>query len=727
MMPVKVLFVVLFAFGSFGAVAAPSAEQRLRDIDAVKVGKLRLRPTFVCCGVSYGVGAERAVDFQYRKVGTAGWKQAPKPPYFKETLDCRGSIFGLDEDSDYEVRVLVDRIVAKEGRFRTWASEVPVAKTVVLDPKKVRFPIRLRDRGTSEGWIRYTVKKGEVIDNPTGSACFIFEGARNVLLDDVVMRGCGSSFSVIVTNSVQVRIRNCDISRWGRVGTPDYSRHGMRFNETLPPTREWGINFDGAVVIGERASEVVVERCWIHDPNGEANSWRYFHPAGPEAIFMRRPDHSTVIRWCDFTGSDEHRWNDAVESGGNFDELGGFNRDADVYGNFMNLCNDDCIELDGGQQNVRCFGNRFETALVGVSVQGNMVSPSYVLDNLFSGMGERFGECGQTIKTSGYDWAHSGPWCLVEGNVLWGGGSGLALDGVWQLGRYVVRNNVFCGGQKMSGRPGPSCLSNLVEEGNVFEAEIAEEALDVSYPKRPLPFTLDRARVSGIRFGAESPKPLTVTATSTAARPISFVIAKNEVFDWFDVTPSSGEIPAGGRLAFTVTPRREKLDGRRFWRGAFLVRTPEGLSRPFSFELENASFVEPFRCEKDGEFAAYAEVGQPFALTAERTFAFEAPKDGRYFFLVRAVAAQNAPYEVSVDGAPWTVSHVQGFANVANWSLVNLDCQLWGGRFRFFDLKAGRHTLGIRPLAKATRLDTPSPVRIEGAVLTDSPGSFEPR
>ena len=64
---------------------------------------------------------------------------------------------------------------------------------------------------------------------------------------------------------------------------------------------------------------------------------------------------NTVIRYNEFIGSDAHRFNDAVEGWGNFHPRGGFNQDAEIYGNFMIFCNDDNIELDVGQQNVLCF------------------------------------------------------------------------------------------------------------------------------------------------------------------------------------------------------------------------------------------------------------------------------------------------------------------------------------------------------------------------------------
>lgn len=145
----------------------------------------------------------------------------------------------------------------------------------------------------------------------------------------------------------------------------------------------------------------MVERCYIHDPVSTADSWYYSHPAGPQAVGMDK-SRSTVLRYNDFIGSDRHRWNDAVEGTGNFHLDGGFNRDGDVYGNMMCFANDDALEIDGGQTNVRVFLNKFEGCLCGVSVQGCMSGPSYVFRNLLVNMGDERGLAGQTIKTSSH-------------------------------------------------------------------------------------------------------------------------------------------------------------------------------------------------------------------------------------------------------------------------------------------------------------------------------------
>ena len=341
-------FALAAVFCCGGLTAASQSEvkddaTRLQLIKPAAEGELVLSPTFVCCGLEFG--ASKAIDglkVEYRRKGNrAAWSAIAGEDFvhLPRTRDYRVSLRDLNEDTDYEVR-LVDGSgrVVKTGQFRTWKSDVPVARTIELDAKGP-FPKVISDVGSPGGWIRYTTKPGTVLDFGEGAEdCIEVTGAKYVLFDDLTIKGSFGRHVFNVRDSSYVRFRNCNISRWGRVGKPRFDMKGRLF-DPAKEAKGYGINFDGAIEIGKGAFGVVVERCFIHDPRGRANSWYYSHPAGPEAVTVMRPKGSTVIRWNDFVGSDEHRFNDAVESGGNFSEDGGFNRDADVYGNFTELTN----------------------------------------------------------------------------------------------------------------------------------------------------------------------------------------------------------------------------------------------------------------------------------------------------------------------------------------------------------------------------------------------------
>jgi len=654
-----------------------------------------VRPTFVSCGIEIAAKSGEACVAEYRTPKGA-WTPFLDLVWFADTKTWRGSVTGLSEDTRYELRVKVGEADVETKSFRTWKSDVPVAKTVTIDPKTGTFPIRISDRGEAEGWVRYTLPPGAKLVNDTTNDTFAVSDARCVLLDDMTIEGGRGRFAITIRDSLHVRIRNCDISRWGRTGPVAYDRKGRAIDASGKE-----INFDGAISVYKGAKGTVIERCYIHDPLCRANSWFYSHPTGPEAVMLYKPDYSTVIRYCDFVGSDLHRFNDAVESWGNFDRDGGFNRDADVYGNFMVYCNDDCIELDGGQRNVRCFGNRFEGALCGVSIQGCMMSPVYVTDNLFSGMGDEFGGAGQTIKTGGGKHGE-GAVAFVRNNVLAGPGSGIKM--MPTLG-CRVENNVFADGegiQELELSPRSSAAGNRMLETYDLSGPL-------EHPRRPLGFTLSCGKV------ADAKGDFTVTATATGKTPVDFEIRQPQAMDWFAVSPARGSVVPGQPLVLTVKFLKEKMSERRFYRGAFLVRTPEGLSRPVAFVHETDN-LPPYKAEKPGETALYAEV-EKTALGAPRTFSFEVQKKGRYYFLIHAASAVRKPtVKAGIDGEELQPFRQQ-FTSYPSWVMLSPGGK-FGNTIRYSDFEPGVHTVTV---------SGSSDVTYDAVVLTDAPGSFEPR
>ena len=704
----------------------PVAE-RIGKVGPAAMGELRVRPLFESCSIVWGAPEEvEGLALEYRADGETAWRKAPPIPYFPDFRNYRGSILRLKEATGYRFRLVAGGAVRAEGAFRTWSSAVKVAKTVVIDPAKAKWPMRIDAKGEPDGWIRYTAKGP--IDVKGAALAFDVRGAAHVLLDDMVMRGGRGQHMISVSDSKGVRIRNCDISDWGRDGRPDYARKASWFDGDGRV-----IDYDCAIDIARGACETVVERCYVHDAHSRAVSWYYAHPKGPEAVNVAGPDHSTVLRWNDFVGSDLHPWNDAVEGPGNFDDDGGFNRDAEIYGNFMIYANDDSIELDGGQQNIRCFGNRFEAAGCGVSIQGCMVSPTYVYDNLFTGLGEEHHLVMQTIKTSSFDQFGNGSWAWIEGNTFWGPGTGVDVaphfsNPLSRKTRWHVLDNRFSGpmqrltGQKLTGE-------RLVSRGNTFEErEMDETALDPTWPKRPLGFVLDR-----VRFTLAEPfAPVKVKALSRADRAMPFRVRVNRDFDWLKVSPSGGVVPARGECELTVSFDAARMKDRRRYRGAFLVQGEDGLSRPVSVWC-TTSYRAPYHCEKPGEtavFAANAREGEFIEAGDEwRTYAFDLPHDGTWHFLIHGYNASigeltvktRHQLEVQVDDDEPAVSFQQ-VRNYPIWMLL-MPGKAFGNFVCPFELKAGRHVVRIRRNPKSPR----SSVLYDGVVATDACGSFEPR
>ena len=701
---------------------------RRQGTQAVKAGELRLEPMFKTVAVTWGSKDIGEVKLECRKGTDGEWKPSECPArFFGEADNYRGMVWNLEEGTAYQLRLVNGGKTVAEGSFSTWVENVPVAKTVYLD-RNTKFPLTISGRGKPNGWIRYTTRGGETIRAEVGGGALItVEKAANVILEGMTIVAPGAHNVIEIRESEDVRVVNCDISGWSRPARLSMKHNGRNY---IDWSREVPRGNGGAGVrIGRGAARTAVERCYIHDPLASSACWRYAHPWGPVAIAMASPAHSTSIRYNDLFGSDQHRWDDVVISAGNFNPTGGFNRTGEVYGNFMLHPGDDNIELDGGQQCIAVYGNRFEGGLCGVSLQGNVISPSYVFSNLFSGQGDTYGTAGQTIKTSGFDCYGMGSYSYVARNLFWGLGSGInvrsinsSVDGAllqrhpelkdWKRpGRASldVIGNVFCGGQALRGaEANPESVYRDNREG----VSLSAEQLPGKLPYRPLAFTLDTVRLNA---GADhSPRTIRVLGEPSGR----FRVVKNDCFDWFSVKPAEGELKPG--MTFTVTFDEEKMKDGPIFRGAFAVRLADGFSRAVSLYVSNPAWRQPIECHQPGDVAVYRK---PDECTKDAqgfdVYTFTAPKAGTYFFLVKA-KADHHPRGVKVaidDGEPQ-----EGIFR------TSCDFPIWGNVPcpravcsipTWFDLEPGEHKLKLKYRKNACEL--------EAVVMTDHPEAFDPK
>ena len=776
-------------------------KNRFDLVKPVKMGELLLRPTFNACGFYFGTAKKSDIKVEFKKSADSVWQAALTPEFFYEKdakgrvmSEYRGSVVKLAEDTAYDLRIMDGEKLLAQGKFHTWSSNVPVGKTVYLTAEDFLKPYVISAQGTPDSWIRYTAKPGTVFKGLNYKPMIEVKKAKYILIDGLTLSGGNSKNVITIENSKAVRVQNCEIFNWGLVGKPRYDQFGRYFLPNMN-RKAYGINWNGAIAIFPGSTETVVERCFIHSPRSHANSWFYSHPAGPQAIMLHKPDHSTVIRYNDFVGSNDHRFNDAVESVGNFHSDGGINRDADVYGNYMIYCNDDNIELDGGQQNVRCFWNHFEGALCGVSIQGCMVSPVYVFENIFAGMCEQFGIAGQTIKTTG-DRNGDNATAYIFNNTLVRDGSGMdmrarlnshlrnniftALDkrnriniskrrpspgstyaansvsSVKQIERdgierYITKYTNYEHGNYLPTNPQPAvAIPNFLPDGGIRGAFQLENTLVLPY--RPIPFTLDRTRIGEVSVKNNSAAPESVQITASVGGKnfkSAYAIRKNPGFDWFEVTPANGIMKSGDKIVFTVKFNPRKMNNSFNYRGAFLVRLANGFSRPVTVEVKT-DYVQPFKLDKKGDTAIYINafkpssvttlgteekaeleiVGNPMALngknvisTTEKVYEYKVniTKKGRYYFMLHGTAAENKhPLMVSVDNDDFERSKQQLWNDRMTWSMLTPGRD-FGNMLRHYDLEPGIHTVRLYGMTKEY------PVEFDGLVVTDNPGSFEPR
>ena len=697
-------------------------KDRLAAIRPAKTGEFRLTPTYVSCSAIWG--AAEPVDglaLEYREAN-GEWQTAPTPVYFRDAKNYRGSILNLAEDTEYEARLVAGGQTLSEGRFRTWSSEIKIAKTIVIDPATARYPIVIREQGQPDGWIRYTMPKGAVLGGKDVTNSIIrIQGAKYIVLDDLVVEGGGGRVGevkmlspVYIDYSKGVRIRNCEFYGFGHYGHDVYTDagRGRPYPIEVPQdSKDPGLAaaWDAAIMVFPHTEELTIERCYIHDARMHSNSWYHSHPSGTEGIFLYRTDGSIVLRWNDIVGSDHNRWNDAIEGCENFGPAGGFNRDSDIYGNFCIFANDDCLEIDGGQQNVRVFRNRFESAACCVSCQGCMTSPSYVFDNLLFPTCDEVGWGGHSIKTGGYSLFWYAPYTLLYGNRIW-------------HSEYVRKVE-------------PDARWDW-RDSNRFVDNIPD-SIARRYPERPAKFMIDRGRIDGVKVTSDGAEPAAVEFIVRATERTPFRVRQNFDNDWFKVEPSAGELKKGDNR-FTVTFLPEKMSDYRYWRGAFLIRDADGLSRVMTLYAERTDYEHPREPVVGSPRTVYCHLDNPivFARGASAepvTVEFEVKEAGRYWFQMRGRALEapppdslccRLPYRVAIDGDKFKTSTYSFYRDYAVWNMVRPGREaawMWTG-YDPYELKPGRHTLTIKPLKGET-----GSVEITDFAISDQPAQFEPR
>ena len=195
----KLLTALLVCLVSVSVYAAPKKAQvyeknRLEIIKPMKAGELLLRPTFNSCGFYFGTDKVESPVLEFRKKGSSKWRTAFAPVHFFEDgnttsglimNEYRGSIVKLEENTAYEIRFRDGDNVLKSGKFTTWKSDVPIAKTIYIDTEKFKAPYVISAKGTPKGWIRYTTKNGKVLHNKTTKNTIEVKNAAYVFIDDI--------------------------------------------------------------------------------------------------------------------------------------------------------------------------------------------------------------------------------------------------------------------------------------------------------------------------------------------------------------------------------------------------------------------------------------------------------------------------------------------------------------------------------------------------------------
>lgn len=648
--------------------------------------KISAVPLFQSCGI-YFEAADMSTPCvtEFREKGNENWKKAlslmaipqkeigsyPQPgnaTTYKDNAIFRGCIVKLRENTEYELRITQGEKTFTTT-FRTWSSDLPVAKTINVKDLKFDNELIISEKGSPKGWIKYTSDKGFVLKgDDKKNALITVKGGEYLIFENLKLEG-GGRHGISLEGANNIRIQNCDISGYGRIGIQDIRKDGKYYEGSAMINNDAGVNI-------AKSGNVVIERCYMHDPRGHANSWKYSHPAGPNAVAVHATG-GTVLRYNDFIGSDAHRWNDAVEGMLNGMPGGGFYRDAEIYGNMFIYANDDGIELDGGQMNIRVFQNKFEGSLCGISTAPCLLGPSYLFNNLIVNLADEDGYGSAAFK-NGHNSFDRGRSYVFNNTVYATGSYGHYNKNKEELEKYgqeirgVTRNNIFYSSKELFNQSvftrgndfdydlifsknlplltateeklkekgwekhgifgkdpefssiedgiftltekSPSLKSaepvdNFVEkhDGESPDKGAFQSGDDQVLPCRPIPVYLDKYQINFKFDFSKDVTSQTITAKVKGDAKFSeaFEIRKNNAFDWFSVEPSQGILTADETMHFTISINKDKINRPGLYKGLFLIKLENGYSRPVTVYAK-ADGIEKIKKESKG-FALYIE------------------------------------------------------------------------------------------------------------------------
>jgi hypothetical protein len=370
----------LMSHGAAGAVAPDHSSPAGIALFAI--------PTFHCLGLYWsppGGAPGKEVEVRYRQRGSAQWREGlpmrynPIPNTDEDLTDYRGSIVHLTPATTYEIELaLKGTDVRTNLTATTWSEEFPVGETVRVTDRAT--PLVITESGTPAAWRLYDGRGATIDVRHQYDAC-ITVNASNIIIRGFTLRGAGSTTNlstrpigaIRIEGGQNIVIEDCDISDWGR----------------LNPKTGFGFDYDSAILSHSAGlKRLIVQRCKLHHPTHDGSNWYEptypTHSMGPQAITLFNTAGNHVIRYNECWSDLDHMFNDIIGGGSNGSFRGAPGPDSDIYGNFVSHCWDDGLEVEGGNRNVRVWGNYITQSMMMIGNAATSIGPLYIWRNVAS-------------------------------------------------------------------------------------------------------------------------------------------------------------------------------------------------------------------------------------------------------------------------------------------------------------------------------------------------------
>ena len=408
--------------------------------------------TFHCIGVYWSPpnGApDKEVEVRYRQRGAGVWSEAlsmrynPIPKTEEDLADYRGSIVNLAPATVYEIQLtLAGTPTTTNLVAQTWSEEFPIGETIRVSDRNT--PLAITASGMPDAWRVYDGRAAKIDVRHHYDACIILN-ASNVILRGFTLKGAGTATNlstrpigaIRIDGGHNIVIEDCDISDWGR----------------LNPKTGFGFDYDSAIYSRSASlKRLIVQRSRLHDPTHDGSNWSEptypTHSMGPQCITLFNTAGNHVIRYNECFSDLDHMFNDIIGGGSNGSFQGAPGADSDIYGNFISHCWDDGLEIEGGNRNVRVWGNYITQSMMMIGNAATSIGPLYVWRNVVSLSQSRAGAGGANFLKMGY--AGSEDWMTghmyIFHNTLFRSDEWLptgALGGDRIVKHTISRNNIL--------------------------------------------------------------------------------------------------------------------------------------------------------------------------------------------------------------------------------------------------------------------------------------------
>ncbi len=337
---------------------------------------------------------------RFRLKGTPDWRQGQPLTLDSGRNEYRGSIVNLAQATAYEIQVgqelekqtdvlfqtetstRADLAGTATGKtfyvaingdnknsgtkarpFRTIqhaANQVSPGDLVIIENGRYHEQVKISHSGTADKCIAFrSVAAGNAIidaDN-TRSHGFELRNVNHVVIEGFAVEGTKKSGFLVSDGSGNVVLKN---NRIMNAGTG---------------------YFDSGIEVGPGCSNTVISNNQILYDKGT-------YTGGRMGIALRKTAGGHIINGNQIRGNSLIK--DGIGGEPNFEVSGGAHRDSDIYNNTITGCEDDGIESEGGNINVRIWGNTISDCLVGIGVAPVVEGPCYVWRNTIINCGPAF-------------------------------------------------------------------------------------------------------------------------------------------------------------------------------------------------------------------------------------------------------------------------------------------------------------------------------------------------